>query len=951
MYYYSIYIETFRFAEADTFNKATSNKKFYFKKFHQDHWTPISQIFNSTDFKNLSKSIKGHKGCKTQKSSNNSISDENFYDILNPKASFKDQKNLHKANKVADYLSKFLDYRIGKITIENYTAQDLDTIPELDELETKFYKIQMGNEPNIENLNKLNVNHEIAIGWDRVNENLDDNSLNNNLETSNIENCSRIDTKNDNINNDSSILNANFGSVVEHVPKVYNKKNSTVVPMGIFEVSPSITTEYELGILHLYRSSKSSISQNMEFYEEKKNQDINSNKSRYSLSNQKYSNNISEIGKVLAVLAVPAYMTPSDFVSYAGVFRKKISQFRVIRNSSTNNYMVIVKFALSKDAKDFYEYFNGKSFSPLEPEMCHVVYLSSIIVSNGALPLDGSPLFFDEPWIKPDSSEDFEPSSYKKDSKLNSEKSRHCLSDSRSTDSFEFMLKNDIMNKEYVVSNIIGEIGPIVKEKNYPMELPTCPVCLERLDTSISGLLTIFCQHTFHSSCLSKWSDNSCPVCRLTQANMFVDNDLFDESVLRIDKANQNHLNFESIKTHEQTSSKSSADCDSNINLDLLENHSKVGQSCIKNNSDVSKCFICGSSSQLWICLICGNVGCGRYNYGHAHAHYLETGHIYSMDLDSQRVWDYVGDGYVHRILLNRSDGKLVELSDPNSETSGLGSGFSQNSSFLYGPSNQIMQQENDSNPYMYEYDTRNFPDSEYALTDTGLSLTSFDSGNSSKLSNNATASHSRNMANESNHGKLRFSGSIDPNLDLVREKLAAVAVEYEQTLKSQLLANSRSYENKILGLQNLCKEYLKKQVGSNKSISNLNRSLETEKKLSNSLMIKLESLDSENKKLKSQVEDLSEQVRDLYSHFAAMTRMQDDKNLSELVQGGSIQIVNQPQKKKKKDLNNITKSDSNNDKSCSESIAVLEGTPNSNDPSVGSKTKTRPKNKGKSKK
>ena len=29
-------------------------------------------------------------------------------------------------------------------------------------------------------------------------------------------------------------------------------------------------------------------------------------------------------------------------------------------------------------------------------------------------------------------------------------------------------------------------------------ELPTCPVCLERLDGSISGLLTTICNHTFH---------------------------------------------------------------------------------------------------------------------------------------------------------------------------------------------------------------------------------------------------------------------------------------------------------------------------------------------------------------------------------------------------------------------------------------------------------------------
>ena len=32
------------------------------------------------------------------------------------------------------------------------------------------------------------------------------------------------------------------------------------------------------------------------------------------------------------------------------------------------------------------------------------------------------------------------------------------------------------------------------------------------------------------------------------------------------------------------------------------------------------------------------------------------------MDIDTQRVWDYVGDGYVHRLIQDKSDAKLEEL-------------------------------------------------------------------------------------------------------------------------------------------------------------------------------------------------------------------------------------------------------------------------------------------------
>jgi len=67
----------------------------------------------------------------------------------------------------------------------------------------------------------------------------------------------------------------------------------------------------------------------------------------------------------------------------------------------------------------------------------------------------------------------------------------------------------------------------------------------------------------------------------------------------------------------------------------------------------------------LWICLLCGNIGCGRYKGGHAHDHFVNTQHTFSLELETQRVWDYMGDNYVHRLIQNKSDGKLVELSGP----------------------------------------------------------------------------------------------------------------------------------------------------------------------------------------------------------------------------------------------------------------------------------------------
>ncbi|CAL1408224.1 unnamed protein product [Linum trigynum] len=113
----------------------------------------------------------------------------------------------------------------------------------------------------------------------------------------------------------------------------------------------------------------------------------------------------------------------------------------------------------------------------------------------------------------------------------------------------------------------------------------------------MGGILTTICNHSFHCSCISKWADSSCPVCRYCQ-----------------------------------------------------------------QMPEKSVCFMCQTSENLWICLICGFVGCGRYKEGHAVRHWKETQHCYSLELETQRVWDYAGDNYVHRLIQSKTDGKLVEL-------------------------------------------------------------------------------------------------------------------------------------------------------------------------------------------------------------------------------------------------------------------------------------------------
>jgi BRCA1-associated protein len=56
------------------------------------------------------------------------------------------------------------------------------------------------------------------------------------------------------------------------------------------------------------------------------------------------------------------------------------------------------------------------------------------------------------------------------------------------------------------------------------------------------------------------------------------------------------------------------------------------------HSSHNTSCAICATTSNLWMCLICGHVGCGRYNLAHARDHYTATNHCYSLEVQTGRV-------------------------------------------------------------------------------------------------------------------------------------------------------------------------------------------------------------------------------------------------------------------------------------------------------------------------
>ncbi|KAF8328404.1 uncharacterized protein EI90DRAFT_2974435 [Cantharellus anzutake] len=256
-------------------------------------------------------------------------------------------------------------------------------------------------------------------------------------------------------------------------------------------------------------------------------------------------------GTILCVLAVPSYMTPSDFLTFIAPAEEGLAHLRLIRDVSENRSVALLRFRGRDYAEEFAQEYNGRLFNSLEPESCHIVRITAVTID--------------------------------------------------ATD-----------------NSLSGMLQTPVRGLTDIYELPTCPVCLERMDSAVTGLVTIPCSHSFHCMCLSKWGDSRCPVCRYSQS-------------LLTTKSRQ-------------------------------ANSSRLVSFPPADNASVSMCSSCSSTINLWICLICGNVGCGRYGQAHAFEHYTQTTHLYALELETQRVWDYAGDGYVHRLIQNRADGKLVEL-------------------------------------------------------------------------------------------------------------------------------------------------------------------------------------------------------------------------------------------------------------------------------------------------
>jgi BRCA1-associated protein len=222
------------------------------------------------------------------------------------------------------------------------------------------------------------------------------------------------------------------------------------------------------------------------------------------------------------------------------------------------------------------------------------------------------------------------------------------------------------------------------------------------------------------------------------------------------------------------------------------------------------------------------------------------------MDLSTQRVWDYVGDAYVHRIIQSKTDGKLVEL--PAADNSAL-------------------------DP----------PDWTDAVPREKLE--------------NMSVEYTHLLTSQLESQRAYFEEIVERAVDKASQASAAAASAQEAAEKAT--ASSRSIDaqyDKLVNetLPGLERDKIRTEKRAEKfeaMARKMEKEWREEKTINESLMKRIEHLTSEVESLRATNTDLSEQNRDLTFFISGSERL---KNQSEDIVQGTVSVP-EPQINKKK--------------------------------------------------
>lgn len=291
---------------------------------------------------------------------------------------------------------------------------------------------------------------------------------------------------------------------------------------------------------------------------------------------------------LICVIAIPETVTCRNWLNYRKLDPKSIIRVVRIVDKTRNQHCLLLRVADTKAARNLIESCNGERFDPHRPEICHAIPLYGVYLLSSNI--------------------EFGPSTKVPRATINLD------------------LQNAPTSQVYNLGTFtFDEISPLPHGDS---ELPTCPTCLERLDTSASGIVPRTTLTT-----MGRWEDLACPVCSLIRS-----------------RTNDPNVSAPSTPTENTPEQRELPDTEKSNTHYSTTSAFTVCEKCNKQNE---------VSQTLWVCLICAHVGCGRYGARHAVSHFEETFHRYSMDLQNLCIWDYKGDGFIHRIGGHIEDSRM----------------------------------------------------------------------------------------------------------------------------------------------------------------------------------------------------------------------------------------------------------------------------------------------------
>lgn len=146
------------------------------------------------------------------------------------------------------------------------------------------------------------------------------------------------------------------------------------------------TTDLGYGTVHLYRDARDA-ERDLEAQRWNEVATSSSANGATDTKRPRAGSSASGDGTVAGVLAIPSYMTASDFLAFISPAVEAIESVRILRDAMPNRSLGLIRFRHPADAAAFAKEFDGRPFSHLQDrEICHVARIEGVEVKKSLIP-------------------------------------------------------------------------------------------------------------------------------------------------------------------------------------------------------------------------------------------------------------------------------------------------------------------------------------------------------------------------------------------------------------------------------------------------------------------------------------------------------------------------------------------------------------------------------------